>query len=201
MRFYFIATSLCSSLEELIMAASSADRGWERAEARGRGQRLLAAEAMQPVVCSCVASYLVTLWAWGLMSPQIIQAIASQVLKDMDKAAQGPDAFAQVRAEVGRLAHIGSDGAYEGNMRRDLKDMLQPTKLMLYRCRMPINIRATLRSPVYLLSQCMLLPHMLFAAMGNCYVAAFEKLICPSRERLAEFWQNMSGNPQLESTL
>ena len=50
------------------------------------------------------------------------------------------------------------------------------------------------------IAQCMLLPHVLFSIIGNNFPIAFAKLLCPSRERLAEFWFHMAGIPQLKGS-
>ena len=47
-------------------------------------------------------------------------------------------------------------------------------------------------------AQCILLPHVMFAAVGNHFPNAFRTVICPSRERLVEFWYNVVDSPQLK---
>ena len=47
-------------------------------------------------------------------------------------------------------------------------------------------------------AQCMLMPHVMFAAVGNHFPDAFKKVMCPSRERIAEFWSNVADSPQLK---
>lgn len=148
---------------------------------------------------SFLASLLLYFWAWGLMSPQTIQKITDAVMKDLDRM-QGPGGQA-VRAEIAALAKLGTSGDYANNVNRDLNTYLGTSKLSLTTVPMTLEIdAATGAGAAATINQLMLLPHVLFAAVGNFFPKAWEQLVCPSRERLTEFWTNMAGSPQLKST-
>jgi hypothetical protein len=92
---------------------------------------------------------------------------------------------------------MGSNGDYKNNMHRDLTVHIGQAPVKVTPVPLPMRERAS--SVVMRVGQCgMLLPHILFALLGNVFPRAFQKLMCPSRERLSEFWANMKGNPQLE---
>ena len=148
---------------------------------------------------SFLAALLLYLWAWGLMSPQTIQKICHAVMNDLDRM-QGPGGQA-VRAEIAALGKLGTSGEYANNVNRDMKAYLGPSKLPLTTVPMPLEIdAATGAGAAAIINQFMLLPHVLFAAIGNFFPKAWEQLVCPSRESLTEFWNNMAGSPQLKGT-
>ena len=177
--------------------------GWKknqenRGSARGSGD----VEADQPdapfLANSFLVAFLVELFVWGLMSPQMVQRIALRALSDLDKALQGPAQAAAVRAELSKLAGIGTKGKCKGNCNRDLFGLLTGSKLILHYMRMPLKLLGHGQSgAVFLYKQCMLLPHELFSYIGNFYPEAFKQLLMPSAARLEEIWRNMQNNPQL----
>ena len=148
---------------------------------------------------SFVASLLLYFWAWGLMSPQTIQKICLAVINDLERM-QGPGGQA-IRSEIAALSKLGDSGNYANNVNRDLSRYLGPSKVPLTTMSMPLEMdAATGAGAVATINQLMLLPHVLFAAIGNFFPTAWEQLVCPSRERLTEFWTNMAGSPQLKGT-
>ena len=147
---------------------------------------------------SFLVSFLITLWSWGLFSPQMLQKLAARALKDLDGALADPARAQSIRNDLAGLASIGSYGTYQGNCNRDLKGKLGENSINLQWLLMPL--KQISGSAWYMCRTCMLWPHELFATMGNLYPKAWEKLMCPSRARLHQFWTNMHGNPQLEGT-
>ena len=144
---------------------------------------------------ACVVGF----WTWGLMTPQTIQKIAAAVIRDLERM-DGPDG-AKIRREIEKLADIGGpNGSHPNNMNRDLFKILGKAIIDLWNCSVPLKVaaRAGAIGATFGVSQVMLLPHILFACIGNFFPTAWAKLICPSRERISEFWSNMAGNPQLE---
>ena len=151
---------------------------------------------------SFLSAVLIEMWAFGFMSPQVLQRIAEASLRDVEAAKASPTRMKAVIKDLKALADIGDGGAYQGNCNRDLLRQLAPSRLYNLNFRMPLRILGSaLNSPAFFFKQSMLLPHVLFSVMGNHYPAAFAKLMCPSRQRLQEFWGNMARNPQLLSTM
>ena len=154
---------------------------------------------------SYLVAYLIGLWSWGLMSPAGMQKIAAKSLRDLDRAMVSEGQARAVRAELAKLAGIGDQGRIPGNCNRDLNRGLDPGFVELWHCRFPLKMRsisaAASRWAARSYPQALILPHLLFSAMGTKYPKSFRRLICPSRDRLAQFWDNMVGNPQLEGKL
>ena len=183
----------------------------------GRLQRIAAAEAeaaaaesdaaeaapeFAPGRSSFLVSFLVGLWSWGLMGPQTIQNIADRAPQDLEAALADSGRAAVIKADLTKLAKIGNRGAYLGNMHRDLMNSLEKTKVVLWYCMMPVRrLGVPSGTLAYLIKQSMLLPHVLFSTMGNSYPAAFAKLMCPSPQRLQQFWTAMTGSPQLHGDM
>ena len=138
------------------------------------------------------------MWCWGFFSPQLVQKIAQRVKWDVERALAEEEQAQQILNDIDALASIGSYGKYLGNCHRDLERHLEQPKMSLQSVKMPLKV---LSSAVHQTSaffeQAILLPHELFSAIGTHYARAWEKLVCPSRDRLQEFWHNVSHSPQL----
>ena len=147
---------------------------------------------------SVIAAFIVRMWSWGLMSPQMVQKVSQRVLQDVQQALEGADQAAAVIADLQKLANLGSEGTHSGNMHRDVMRTLDEPLIDLFYLRMPLKrMRGATAVGIMGLKQCLLLPHVLFACIGNSYAAAWEKVMCPSRDRLEAFWEAMAVNPQL----
>ena len=70
---------------------------------------------------SVLASYLVTLWSWGMISPQLLQSIMGKAAADMEAHKLGKLDF----DEVSRLAGIGGAGSSSQNAMRDLQNHMK----------------------------------------------------------------------------
>ena len=145
-------------------------------------------------------SLLLRLWSWGLMSPQTMQDLAHKALVDFDNALSDEMKAKVIRDDLKMIATLGSTGRYDNNMHRDRTNRLEESWTTTWYCKLPLKPMSAPRLSVHMLTQTMLLPHLLFSCMGNFYPAAFAKLICPSADRLAEFWTCMAGSPQLQGT-
>ena len=175
-------------------AGRNCGTGWRQKLAEAEAT----AQAEQPVSPSLLVKFLVSLWSWGLMSPQTMQVIASKVLADVDAILAGGAPAADVRGDLEKLAGLGSHGSHQNKMHPQLVDLLPPHRMELFEIRVPLNVRGpSYTGMVNAYKQFMLLPHLLFAAIGNFYPNAWKRLICPSRERLQQFWASQAGNPQL----
>jgi hypothetical protein len=160
-----------------------------------------AVDGAPPVGASHLVSLLTYFWAWGHMSPQILQQICAAVDKDLG-IMSGGDLAGMARAlqdEVSSAADLGSHGRYPSNCNRGLRQFMGRSLITGSMFDVPLR---TVGSAVGALgttvAQCMLLPHVMFAAVGNHFPNAFRKVICPSRERLVEFWSNVADSPQLK---
>lgn len=201
-------TVLYSSI--FIACTSLAMPGWrQRAEeARQRAAPPAASVADLPPqgTESAVVAILVFFWAWGMMSPQTIQKICNAMVNDLARMG-GPDGE-NIKAEIVALARIGSSGNYPNHMNADLNRYLEKPLLTTLIVQMPMKKLADAAAVVgaaaaavgATIAQCMLLPHLLFSVLGNNFPTAWEKLMCPSRQRLTEFWANMARSPQLKGT-
>jgi hypothetical protein len=150
---------------------------------------------------SYLCALLVEFWAFGLMSPQMLQRISEAALKDLDNSRKSERCLEKVRKDIADMAALGS-GKNPGNCNRDLFRHLAPTSIYTYAFRMPLRVLGYVAgTPAVMFNQAMLLPHVLFSVMGNKYPKAFAKLMCPSRARLEQFWGNMARNPQLLCTM
>ena len=145
-------------------------------------------------------SLLLHLWSWGLMSPQTMQDLAHKALLDFDNALSDERKAKAIRDDLKMIATLGSTGRHDNNMHRDLTNRLEESWITTWYCKLPLKPMSAYRLSVHMLTQVMLLPHLLFSCMGNFYPAAFVKLICPSADRLEEFWTSMAGSPQLQGT-
>ena len=85
---------------------------------------------------STLASLLVQLWAWGLVSPQLLQHIARAITDDITRMNQ----LNKTRCgacntdfleydDLRRLAKIGDSGWCENNMSRELVSLMPPTHI------------------------------------------------------------------------
>ena len=78
-------------------------------------------QAREPVRGSLLLWFLTGLWAWGLMSPQMVQKIAERCLADLDYAMQSESHMLSIRKDLESLATIGNSGRYSNNCQRDLR--------------------------------------------------------------------------------
>ena len=63
---------------------------------------------------------LVMLWAWGAISPQLLQHVMMLFLRDLDNAERGMVKKDRVR----KLSKLGTSGQFPQNMNRDLIELL-----------------------------------------------------------------------------
>ena len=148
--------------------------------------------AENEVMQSVLAQFLIMQWAWGYMSPQDVQRISHLAREDIMRLT-GSD---HTLPDIDILASIGTNGRYPRNMNRDLQ-----AKYGANRLSKPL----TTQMPMMTLSQefvaaaeqNIFLPHVLFSDLYNQYPNAWRDRICPSMEKLNEFWSEMEGSPQL----
>ena len=97
---------------------------------------------------SSLAAFILYLFAWGSMSPQLVQQLAYRANKDMEEMNRTnastlgvPADMMESYSEISMLARLGDSGRYSGNCHRDLMEMLPATAL-----RMPQPTRLPLKN-------------------------------------------------------
>ena len=160
--------------------------------AKGHGKGWQPPPQPQP---SKLIRYMLREWAWGKMSPQQLQNIASLVMDDFHEFKEKGDI-----PDVRRIAGIGAHGSIPGNMHRDLTNQLATQKL-------PDPYAITLRCATGTtgifnpLKFTMLLPHELFATMFKSYNEFFRRCVCSGSDELVKFWNDMAGHPALNDNV
>ena len=150
---------------------------------------------------SALVSLLTCFWAWGQMSPQTLQKICAAVQKDLESmpGRELADMAKGLEAEIASAADLGAHGVHSGNSHRDMTRFLGRSLVTPSMFDIPLRKYGSAAGALgTAVAQCMLLPHVMFAIVGNHFPNAFRKLICPSRDRLAEFWSNVADSPQIK---
>ena len=155
---------------------------------RGQKQRLAAMPVAESKKTSVLVTWLEEQWAWGYMSAQCIQKIASLALQDM--VASGAD---KIPPPLQKLASIGTFGHHSGNCHRDLMNIVsRKTKVCA-----PLQTKITLKDGLYL--QSIMLPHELFHCMWESYNSFFLQTLIPAGEPgLRFFWDKFQNHPCME---
>ena len=141
---------------------------------------------------SNLAEYLILQWAWGFMSPQEVQRISSYAKQDMQLLTGKEETL----PDIDFLAGIGHAGRYPNNCRRDVQrkysgNMLnEPLRTTMPMVTLSKQFLAAAEQDIFL-------PHVLFSDIHNNYPQAWRDRICPSTDKLEEFWAEMQGSPQL----
>lgn len=136
---------------------------------------------------SALTALLVSLFAWGEMSPQLAQKIALAAFEDAVKFKDGVTSLEELR----KIGDIGSRGFYPNKCYFEFISAI-PMKINIpeaMSCRLPF------KTPLGMLNQCMLWPHELFSAIYNFYKGTWRRSILPSQERLKEFWRTNRLHP------
>ena len=150
---------------------------------------------------SCLANKLVDLVAWRHISPQLLQNLAMHTLADIQTV------IAAVRPEVEdtgkvaerilpglvKLAKLGSRGAYKNSINRDLKTALPPAYVPVNTVRIPLKVPG--KQAPQSCDQHMIYPHRLFSAIYHHAKTAWSSRVCPSPDRLEQFWKSQESHP------
>ena len=169
------------------------DRPAKKRRRGGVRQRLAAAEQDLEAEAEArpnerLAEYLKQQWAWGHMSPQTLQAIASHAIGDM--TASGVTNFPPL---LQKFAALGCMGQHANNMHKELlhlleKDIHVPKPLMV---KLPFAKGDFLQS--------IILPHALFSHLHHFYPTTFCKQFFPEGvSQLTEFWQTFQMHPCMQ---
>jgi hypothetical protein len=138
-------------------------------------------------VLLCGGPCAVNEWAWGHMSPIMVQQIARLHKEDLETPGLNMDLLTSL-VEAG-----GQDGRAEhkGNMLRDLTRHLPdndmpPLRFHEIQIDHPVLGKSTPEFPF-------LDPHELFSVLYHRYPQSFFKYVVPSIEALENFWDSVSG--------
>lgn len=150
----------------------------------GSRQQLL--RAQEAPAESHLARLLLNLWSWGEISTPLLQKIAKAAVDDGIRL-----------RDLESLAHLGSTGAYPGNMHRELCSKLKESVVSSSQSTIEVvykNVRgsfgAFLRRHVPIL-----LPHELFSAIYHKYPEAFvSSILGGGPHNIKEFWSAMRGS-------
>ena len=149
----------------------------------GLHQRLAAANEGPAAAAaqSFLATFLITEFAWGRMSPAQLQRFADLAARDVE---QGVACLPQLK----RLASIGCNGRLTNNMHRDLWRQLKSKP------KTPPPTAITTPTATTEAEADLLLPHTLFASMYEDYQDAFHNLLTPGgTSALQRFWSELGA--------
>ena len=140
---------------------------------------------------SQLAALLLELFAWGAMSPQLIQEIAALAVRDLEASIEN----GQVLGDLRVLAGIGTNGAYKNKCHADLMNKVEH----LSQLPEPFRVRVPFALPFGESLQGMLLPHQLFASLWRDYPETWRSSVLPDEQTLQRFWSAVDSHPQMES--
>lgn len=157
---------------------------------RPGGQRQRLRRQIEELACeSELASWLLSMWAWGSMSVQRCQTIAQLVVRDAERARENQ----LVLQDLEVLAQLGCSGMYANKMNADLcRKSSHISKLQE-----PYMADLHYVHPLGKQTQEFLLPHETFASIFNNYPETWKTVVAPSREALREFWTTADGHPTM----
>ena len=179
----FHETVLCSELGT--MAA-------KRKRTGGIQQRIAQADAEASAeTCgneSQLAQFLLERFAWGEMSPQLLQRISHLALQDFLAAEKNEKVLSDLRA----VASIGTNGTYPNKCHPDLMAKAEKVSKLPD----PFRMSMPFAPPVGEFMQGLLLPHEMFSAMYHQYSKTFTKSVLNSEDALKSFWNSVGQHPQ-----
>lgn len=136
---------------------------------------------------SVLAKFLLELFAWGEMSPQLLQRICSLACEDFERANKNP----QVLADLSMLARIGSNGTHKNKRHADLMAKVEPVSHIPK----PFKVIIPFKDPLGNSPQGILLPHEMFSALYHNYPETWRRSLVPNERALPKFWNNVAGHP------
>ena len=142
-------------------------------------------------------------WAWGFLSPQMMQRIAHAARSDVrakkreillqcgktDEADNDEETF----YDLDILNNLGCEGKFSNNGARDLRN-----HVIRSRTAEPLHVKMPLKDATSVrhmnVDQCMFLPHAWFASMYNDYPESFKERIAQTTTRLSASGQICGGH-------
>ena len=132
------------------------------------------------ILKSTLAVFLVHMWAWGVISPQLVQNVAALCWDDMavlnSRNARNcgiNESEFDTFSDIGKLKSIGSEGAYSGNCHRDLVEILGNNPIPVSETSLPTKVLGTLGYTISL--HHIIWPHELFSTIYHKYPESWKK--------------------------
>jgi len=160
------------------------------------------AEHSQLGLKSHLADRLMYLASWRYISPQRVQELAAKELADIKIVihALKPDcgdvdaAAKELLPDLWKLAKLGTSGLHQNNINKQLACIRPPFNVPFSACTFP------LKKPggVGLVDHCeqlVIWPHKMFSAIYTHAKSAWKERICPSEDRLEQFWASQEVHP------
>jgi hypothetical protein len=164
----------------------------------GTRQRRAAAEAdAREVIASSLVNYLLTQWAWGLISAVTVQAVAMHAMTDMSAVTVGLTCNKQLRM-LETLAGLGCKGKHPNNCAQNLRNAITTLDYQRVPMQVMVPLADSSGANPTMMAQEMLLPHVWFSIMFNSYYSSFCEKICANREQISEFWRSQRGSPRMQ---
>lgn len=138
------------------------------------------ADALAAKQHSALATFLLEQWAWGHISAQLVQQMASKAIEDMHQDVPG---------QLQRLGKLG--GGYSNKMSADMMASNKSSLCKPFLLHLPYKKK---KAPL----QKMLLPHELFASIYEKYPDTFQNVLVGPPESLATFWSTNISHPAMQ---
>ena len=138
------------------------------------------ADALAAKQHSALATFLLEQWAWGHISAQLVQQMASKAIEDMQQDVPG---------QLQRLGKLG--GGYSNKMSADMMASNKSSLCKPFLLHLPYKKK---KAPL----QKMLLPHELFASIYEKYPDTFQNVLVGPPESLATFWSTNISHPAMQ---
>ena len=138
------------------------------------------ADALAAKQNNALAMFLLEQWAWGHISAQLAQQMASKAIEDMHQDVPG---------QLQRLAKLG--GGYSNKMSADMMASNKSSLCKPFLVHLPYKKK---KIPL----QKMLLPHELFASIYEGYPDTFHNVLVGPPESLATFWSTNLLHPAMQ---
>ena len=133
-----------------------------------------------------VASTLISICSWGLMSWSVCQRLAAAVCIDAKRMHQ------VVHPHVQRLAALGTSGAHSGNIRRDALSQFKPLEdLVTTIIRVPFFKTKALNAVPEYMDLPVFMPNLLFECMFQHFNRRFMEMLGSGLET---FWNQVRGD-------
>ena len=164
-------------------------RGAKRKRSGGQRQRIR--QMQEEYACqSRLASWLLSMYAWGEFSIQRCQRIAHLVVQDFE-AAKENDAILH---DLHMFSQLGANGTYPNKTHAQI---MQKTE-HLPKLPEPYVAELDFTPPLGKQKQSFFLPHEVFSSMYHFYPGAWKATMIPSEEHVQKWWESVQGHPLLQ---
>jgi hypothetical protein len=137
----------------------------------------------------------VMMWAWGIISPQVVQHLMALFVEDLTAAKAGDMSMELVEA----LRGLGAHGTVPGHCHRDLVKQFGLDRTPMPK---PHTFYVPLKHKILGIvdtAMDMLLPHELFSSLYHNYKDFFFSYVLPGFDVLESFWNAVQGGLSYES--